>query len=66
MMQHDGNLVLYDYAGQPKWDSGTSGQSGSYLIVQDDGNVVIERTHAVFRAAALNLLAPGSSSHIAV
>jgi hypothetical protein len=39
--QADGNLVVYDDAGQPKWASGTSGTSGAELWIQSDGNMVI-------------------------
>ncbi len=44
-MQPDGNLVIYNPAGQAIWSSGTSGAAnqGSRLIVQTDGNVVIYR-----------------------
>jgi len=39
--QADGNLVVYDGAGQPLWASGTSGTAGAELRIQSDGNVVI-------------------------
>ncbi|QBD75425.1 lectin [Ktedonosporobacter rubrisoli] len=41
IMQADGNLVIYDPAGDPLWASGTNGYDDSYLIIQDDGNAVI-------------------------
>ena len=41
IMQTDGNLVLYDTSNQARWASGTSGQIGAFLEVQNDGNVVI-------------------------
>ncbi len=50
--QEDGNLVIYTEAEPPGpgrrvyperalWDSGTGGQGGSTLIMQDDGNLVL-------------------------
>jgi subtilisin family serine protease len=41
IMQDDGNLVLYDTAGQPLWHTNTWGYPGAYAIFQDDGNFVI-------------------------
>jgi hypothetical protein len=42
VMQHDGNLVMYDAHDVPIWSSeGSFGNPGAWLIVQDDGNVVI-------------------------
>jgi hypothetical protein len=40
-MQLDGNLVVYDGSGTPRWASGTAGYDNAYLAVQDDGNVVV-------------------------
>ena len=40
-MQGDGNLVVYNAAGQPAWWSGTTGYSGAWLAVQSDGNLVL-------------------------
>lgn len=40
-LQGDGNLVVYDAGGQPKWASGTSGTTGAQLSLQPDGNLVI-------------------------
>jgi hypothetical protein len=45
-MQADGNLVLYTPGGKAVWASSTSGSPGSYLIAQNDGNVVIYRPTA--------------------
>ncbi|MDG2332908.1 MAG: hypothetical protein P8Q97_01665 [Myxococcota bacterium] len=39
--QADGNLVVYDGLGQPRWASGTSGTSGAELRLQADGNMVV-------------------------
>lgn len=40
-MQADGNFVLKDTANTPVWESGTSGHSGSKLVLQDDRNLDI-------------------------
>jgi len=40
-MQTDGNFVLYDAQNRPLWASGTNGQAGAYLAIQDDGNLVV-------------------------
>jgi surface antigen len=40
IMQSDGNLVEY-MEGTAQWSSGTDGDVGDYLILQDDGNLVI-------------------------
>ena len=37
----DGNFVVYDSGGRPLWHSGTQGNPGAYLVVQNDGNGVI-------------------------
>ncbi len=39
LMQHDGNLVVYDPDGSPLWASGTDGHPGASLAIQDDGNL---------------------------
>lgn len=41
IMQTAGNLVLYSYVPNALWATGGGGYPGAYLIVQDDGNVVI-------------------------
>jgi hypothetical protein len=41
IMQHDGNLVVYEPGATPVWASATDGNPGSRLLVQDDGNLVI-------------------------
>lgn len=38
IMQNDGNLVLYDDG--PVWGSGTYGNPGAYLKVQNNGMLV--------------------------
>ena len=51
IMQLDGNFVVYDLDQTPEyavWSTQTSGNSGAYLNVQDDGNMVIySSTNAV-------------------
>jgi len=41
IFQDDGNLVLYDFNGTPRWASGTNGSSAAYVVMQDDGNLVM-------------------------
>ena len=41
IMQANGDLVLFDTDGRQAYTSGTSGHPGSYLAVQDDGEVKI-------------------------
>ena len=42
ILQHDGNLVLYDTAGPAAlWDSRTVGESDRTLVMQPDGNLVL-------------------------
>ena len=46
-MREDGNFVLVDADGATLWESGTDGRPGSFLQLQDDGNLVInEISHA--------------------
>jgi hypothetical protein len=40
-MQGDGNLVVYNAAGQPVWSSGTASHPGAWLAVQSDSNLVL-------------------------
>jgi hypothetical protein len=40
-MQSDGNLVAYAPGGRPVWNSGTGGNAGARLVMQDDGNPVV-------------------------
>jgi hypothetical protein len=44
VMQKDGSLAIYGAGAKADWASHTSGNPGSLLRVQDDGNVVIYRT----------------------
>jgi hypothetical protein len=45
-MQEDGNLVIYGFSNNPIWASGTQGNPGSFLTVQNDRNVVIYKPNA--------------------
>src|SRR6185436_8605854 len=40
-MRIDGNLMLVDGTGQMRWQSDSGGHYGAYLLVQNDGNLVI-------------------------
>ncbi len=40
-MQPDGNLVMYDQNWHNVWATNTNGNNGAWLIVQDDGNIVM-------------------------
>jgi hypothetical protein len=44
-MQHDGNLVVYDIAGEPLWASNTRGSGGVRAIMQTDGNFVVYKSY---------------------
>ncbi|UYZ61416.1 N-acetylmuramoyl-L-alanine amidase [Hymenobacter weizhouensis] len=41
VMQGDGNLVLYDNSGTPHWNTGTWNYPGSYVTLEDNGNLVM-------------------------
>jgi len=46
VLQDDGNLVVYDTAGHPRWSSGTAGTGAhNRLVVQNDGNLVLYSAH---------------------
>lgn len=54
-MQDDGNLVLYlEVSGAATWASNTNGNPGSFLVVQDDGNVVIYKPNHPIWATGTN------------
>ena len=40
-MQGDGNLVVYDENGVPRWASNTAGRPGSVAAFQGDGNLMV-------------------------
>jgi hypothetical protein len=40
-MQTDGNFVVYNEGGIAVWATGTGGSSGAFLVLQDDGNLVV-------------------------
>jgi hypothetical protein len=47
IMQGDGNLVIYDEHGTPRWDTATyNGASTWYTIFQPDGNLVVYNASA--------------------
>jgi hypothetical protein len=41
VMEDNGNFVVYDARGRPRFQTGTSGNPGAFLRCQDDGNLVI-------------------------
>jgi hypothetical protein len=43
-MKSSGSFVLNDIAGGSLWSSGTS-SNGAYLLVKNDGNMVINRSN---------------------
>lgn len=61
MMQVNGNLVIYDSAGSAVWSSNSPAGAGCpRLVLQDDGNLVIYTTSAIWSAASrVNILRPG-------
>lgn len=46
-MQGDGNLVLYNAAGQPTWASDTPGYDNAYLSLDDAGTLRVVSQHGV-------------------
>ena len=40
-MQSDGNFVVYDAAGVPRWHTRTAGNPGAFLVIQNDCDVVL-------------------------
>jgi hypothetical protein len=44
-IQRDGNLVMYDMYGAPRWASRTAGAGLGFLVMQDDGNLVLYAAH---------------------
>ncbi|RFA10536.1 hypothetical protein B7R54_15975 [Subtercola boreus] len=47
VFQTDGNLVLYNWDGKPRWQSGTYGRHAAKVSFQSDGNVVVYRADNV-------------------
>ena len=41
LMQPDGNFVVYDTVGVARWSTGTAGNRGAYLGIENDCNVVL-------------------------
>jgi hypothetical protein len=52
--QSDGNLVIYDHDGKPKWASGTNSSNTTSLCWQGDGNLVIYGTNGPKWATGTN------------
>lgn len=53
MMQFDGNLVIYNKANQPVWNTGTANTAAHYAWFQADGNFVIyDQDNEVTKPAA--------------
>jgi hypothetical protein len=64
-MQTDGNFFLY--AGStPVWASGTAGNQGAYLVVQNDGELVIfsSSNAALWRSGTVIITAPPRVSSV--
>lgn len=51
VMQEDGDFVLSDPQGVTLWHSDTDGRPGSFLQLQDDGNLVINEISQAWMAA---------------
>jgi hypothetical protein len=47
VMQGDGNLVIYDATAHALWASNTSGHPGAYLVLGDDGELVVDSASGV-------------------
>ncbi len=47
IMQTDGNFVIYDGSKNSLWDSGTAGNTGAFLLLTDQGTIVINNGHEV-------------------
>jgi hypothetical protein len=45
-LQTDENLVIYDEFFDPVWASGTDQRKDAYLVVQDDGNLVLYSSYS--------------------
>ena len=41
VMQHDGNFAVYDSAGVAQWSTGTGGNPGARVFIENDCNVVV-------------------------
>ena len=47
VMQHDGNLVIYNTSGTAVWNSDTSGNNNAYLELEDTGTLYIKNSNGV-------------------
>lgn len=52
-MQGDGNFVIYDTSGKPRWSSSTAGHPGAYVLVRNDGI-----TEIVYQGSVIWQVAP--------
>src|SRR5664280_757320 len=59
-MQGDGNLVVYDSSHNPKWASNTSGNSGAYLVLTDNGILTVDSVAGVALWGRPGILVPGA------
>lgn len=64
VMQGDGNLVLYNQAGVPLWNSETAGNPNARMVMQTDGNVVIYSTSNVALWATYTNMHPDHLDYI--
>jgi hypothetical protein len=53
-MQSGGNFVLQDASAKQLWSSGTGGNPGAYLHLQDDGNLVVSLGGSALWATGTN------------
>ena len=50
-MQGDGNFVIYDTQGAPRWSTGTQGHPGAFLFVRNDGTTqIIDKEAVIWQA----------------
>ena len=55
VMQADGNLVLYQSDGTPRFNTGTEGNPGTIAVMQDDGNLVLYKSPAIWASNTAGL-----------
>jgi hypothetical protein len=47
VMQSDGNFVIYGYP-DPIWATNTYNQDGAYIVLQDNGTLVVYETTPIW------------------